>query len=78
MARPAVEPEVDVTILHPEATADAGILTRAVAAARLEVAEEHARGFRAVGATRARVLAGPARGKTISGFQHDWNFHLAA
>jgi hypothetical protein len=63
MARPAVEPEVDVTILHPEATADAGILTRAVAAARLEVAEEHARGFRAVGATRARVLAGQPDGR---------------
>ena len=59
MARPAVEPEVDVAILHPEATAGSGPLTRAVAAARLEVAEEHLLGFRVAGATRARVVAGP-------------------
>jgi hypothetical protein len=63
MARPAVEPEVDVAILHPEAAADGGPLTRAVAAARLDVAEEHARGFTAAGATRARIVAGPPDGR---------------
>jgi hypothetical protein len=63
MARPAVEREVDVAILHPEATADSGPLTRAVAAARLEVAEEHERGFRAVGATRVAVVTGPPDGR---------------
>jgi hypothetical protein len=63
MARPAVERDVDVAILHPEAAADSGPLTRAVAAARLEVAEDHVRGFTAVGATRARVVAGPPDGR---------------
>jgi hypothetical protein len=63
MARPAVERDVDVAILHPEAAADSGPLTRAVAAARLEVAEEHVRGFTEAGATRARVVAGPPDGR---------------
>jgi hypothetical protein len=63
MARPAVERDVDVAILHPEAAADSGPLGRAVAAAKLEVAEEHVRGFTAAGATRARVVAGPPDGR---------------
>jgi hypothetical protein len=63
MARPAVERDVDVAILHPEAAADSGPLGRAVAAAKLEVAEEHVRGFTVAGATRARVVAGPPDGR---------------
>lgn len=59
MASRPDRPEVDVAILHPEPGPGAGPLTRATAAARLEVAERHVRGFLASGATRARVIAGP-------------------
>jgi hypothetical protein len=51
--------DVDVAILHPEPGPDAGPLTRATAAARLDVAERHQRGFLEAGATRARILTGP-------------------
>jgi hypothetical protein len=55
--------EVDVVILHAEPGDDAGPLTRATAAARLDVAERHVRGFIAAGATRARIQAGPPDGR---------------
>jgi hypothetical protein len=61
-ARPD-HPEVDVAILHPEPDPDAGPLTRATAAARLDVAGRHVRGFLAAGSTRARVIAGPPYGR---------------
>jgi hypothetical protein len=51
--------DVDVAILHPEPGPDAGPLTRVTGAARLEVAEQHLRGFLEAGATRAEILAGP-------------------
>jgi hypothetical protein len=51
--------DVDVAILHVEPPDDAGPLTRATAATRLEVAERHAAGFTAAGATRVRIVAGP-------------------
>jgi hypothetical protein len=57
--------EVDVAILHRDAPAGAGPLTRAVAAAKVEVAEAHRRGFMAAGATRARMHAGPPDGLTF-------------
>jgi hypothetical protein len=55
--------EVDVAVLHAEPGDDAGPLTRATAAARLDAAEQHVRGFLDVGATRARIHAGPADGR---------------
>jgi hypothetical protein len=51
--------DVDVAILHAEAGDDAGRLTRATAAARVEVAEAHRRGFVDAGATRVRVVSAP-------------------
>jgi hypothetical protein len=51
--------DVDVAILHAAPAEDAGPLTRATAAARLSVAERHAAGFLAAGATRARIEVGP-------------------
>ena len=62
---PAMAPEVDVAILHLEAAADAGPLTRATAAARLDNAERHRSGFRAAGASRVDVLAGPPDGRSF-------------
>jgi hypothetical protein len=58
-------PEVDVAILHLDAPADAGPLTRATAAARLDNAERHRSGFIAAGASRASVLAGPPHGRSF-------------
>ena len=58
-------PEVDVAILHLDAPADAGPLTRLTAAARLDNAERHRSGFRAAGATRASVLASPPDGRSF-------------
>jgi hypothetical protein len=58
-------PEVDVAMLHLDAPADAGRLTRAIAAARLDNAERHRSGFLEAGATRARVLAGPPDGRSF-------------
>jgi hypothetical protein len=55
--------EVDVAILHAEPGVDAGPLTRATAAARLDTAERHVRGFLDAGATRARIHAGPPDGR---------------
>lgn len=60
-ARPD-HPEVDVAILHVDPGADAGRLTRATAAARLETAQRHVDGFLQAGATRARIHAGPPDG----------------
>lgn len=57
--------EVDVAVLHAEPGDDAGPLTRATAAARLDVAERHVRGFLAAGATRARIHAGPPDGRSF-------------
>ena len=57
--------EVDVAILHPEPGDDAGPLTRATAAARLESATDHARGFLAAGATRAALVSGPPDGRSF-------------
>ena len=51
--------DVTVLILHPEPGPAAGPLVRAVAAARAALAERHAAGFRAAGATDVRVVAGP-------------------
>ncbi len=56
---------VDVLILHAEAPADGGPLTRATAAARGDVAERHVRAFLAAGATTARVVAGPPDGRSF-------------
>jgi hypothetical protein len=55
--------EVDVAVLHAEPGVDAGPLTRATAAARLDTAERHVRGFLDAGATRARIHAGPPDGR---------------
>ena len=52
-------PPVAVRILHPGPGPDAGPLTRWVAAARLEGAERHRRGFLAAGAADAEIIAGP-------------------
>jgi hypothetical protein len=52
--------DVDVAILHLEPDADAGPLTHATAAARMDVADRHRRGFLAAGATAATVHAGRA------------------
>ena len=54
--------EVDVAILHPEPDEAAGPLVRATAAARLDLAERHRRGFLEAGATRATIVAGPRDG----------------
>jgi hypothetical protein len=51
--------QVRVAILHPEPEPEAGPLTRATAAARLENAERHRQGFLAVGASRIDIVAGP-------------------
>jgi hypothetical protein len=51
--------DVHVVILHLEATADAGPLTRAVATARADLAKHHRRAFTRDGATGARIVAGP-------------------
>lgn len=51
--------DVTVLILHPEPGPAAGPLVRAVAAARAALAERHAVGFRAAGATDVRMVAGP-------------------
>jgi hypothetical protein len=55
--------EVDVAVLHADPADDAGPLTRATAAARLDAAERHVRGFLDAGATRARIHAGPPDGR---------------
>ncbi len=57
--------EVDVAVLHQEPGDDAGALTRATAAARLDAAERHVRGFLEAGATRARIHAGPPDGRAF-------------
>ena len=57
--------EVDVAILHLEAAADAGPLTRATATARLQNAERHRSGFLEAGADRASVLAGAPDGRSF-------------
>lgn len=49
---------VTVVVLHPEPTADAGPLMRALAAARTRLAEIHRFGFIAAGADRVEVSAG--------------------
>lgn len=51
-----------VVILHAEPAADAGPLTRALAAARARQAEAHRVGFAAAGADRVEVIAGPPDG----------------
>jgi hypothetical protein len=48
-----------VAILHPEAAAGTGTLGAAVATARSTLADRHAAGFRAVGATDVRIVRGP-------------------
>ena len=58
-------PAVDVVILHVDAPADAGGLTRATAAARLDNAERHRTGFLAAGASRADVIAGAPDGRSF-------------
>jgi hypothetical protein len=63
-ARPD-DAEVDVAILHADAGEDSGPLSRAIAAARLAVAERHVTGFREAGATRARILSGPPDGRSF-------------
>lgn len=50
---------VVVLIFHPAPGADAGPLTRSLAAARRSMAEHHRRGFLAAGADEIRVVAGP-------------------
>jgi hypothetical protein len=52
--------DVDVAILQLEPDPGAGPLVRATAAARLELADHHRRGFLAAGATAATVHAGRA------------------
>lgn len=52
-------PRVTVLILHQEPGPDAGPLTRALADARLGLAEVHRRGFLAAGADEVRLVAGP-------------------
>ena len=52
--------DVDVAIFHLDPEPDAGPLTRATAAARLDLAARHLRGFLATGATTATVHAGRA------------------
>ena len=55
-------PDVTVIILHAEPGPNTGPLTRALAAARERLADEHRRGFLAAGATGAAVVAGPPDG----------------
>jgi hypothetical protein len=55
--------EVDVVVLHAEPGGGAGQLTIATAAARLDVAQRHVRGFIEAGATHARIHAGPPDGR---------------
>lgn len=62
---PPMAPAVDVVILHVDAPADAGGLTRATAAARLDNAERHRNGFLAAGASRADVIAGAPDGRSF-------------
>ena len=50
---------VTVVILHAEPAADAGLLSRALGAARARLAEVHRVGFAAAGADRVEVVAGP-------------------
>ncbi len=51
--------DVTVIILHPEAGAAAGPLTRATAHARARLAERHAERFRRAGAGTVRTVSGP-------------------
>jgi hypothetical protein len=51
--------DVIVIILHAHPGPNAGPLTQALAAARLELADRHRRGFVAAGAREATVVAGP-------------------
>jgi len=53
---------VTVVIFHAEPAADAGLLTRALGAARARLAETHRVGFAAAGADRVEVVAGPPDG----------------
>lgn len=55
--------EVHVAILHLEPAPGAEPLTRATAAARLDVAERHRREFLAAGASRAWIVSGPPDGR---------------
>ena len=50
-------PAVDAVILHPPVRPEAGPLERALSGARATLAEEHVRGFRAVGADTVRVVS---------------------
>lgn len=50
---------VTVVILHAEPAADAGLLSRALGAARARLADVHRVGFAAAGADRVEVVAGP-------------------
>ena len=59
--------EVDVAVLHAEPADDAGPLTRATAAARLDAAERHVRGLLDVGATRARDPRWPTGRTAVRG-----------
>ncbi|HET9085292.1 MAG TPA: hypothetical protein VFN41_12910 [Candidatus Limnocylindrales bacterium] len=52
--------DVEVAILHLEPDPDAGPLVRATADARMELADQHRRGFLAAGARAATVHAGRA------------------
>ena len=52
-------PPVSVRILHLEAGADAGPLTRRLADARSRVADRHRQGFLAAGAADVEIVSGP-------------------
>jgi hypothetical protein len=53
-------PPVAVRIIHPEPDSAAGPLSRWVAAARSEVADDHRRAFLEAGADNAEVVSGPS------------------
>ena len=57
--------DVTVAILHAEPGADGGPLSHATATARLDNAVRHRAGFRAAGASRVEVLAGPPDGRSF-------------
>ena len=57
--------DVDVAVLHVGPARDAGPLTRATAAARLDNAERHRTGFLAAGASRVELLAGLPDGRSF-------------